>query len=257
MYLAREHTRESLPAIGRKFGGRGHTTVLHACRRTEQRLAADPEASALVDEPVEGPPQAPRRPGRLTDFAGSGGAGCALPSRSVGAFVTAIDNYTAPTTSNPFSEGSPAMKIETSTAALLTDLQTVARVASTRSAIQALAGVQFVASETGVELRATDMEIGLRAPLEAQVVRPGEAVLPARLLLEVVRQLPGDSVTLELRPEQQDVELVAGTARFHLRTLRGDDFPVLPGARRRPRGRDAGAGVHRDDRPRLALGLAR
>jgi len=120
------------------------------------------------------------------------------------------------------------MKIETSTAALLTDLQTVARVASTRSAIQALAGVQLVASESGVEVRATDMEIGLRAPLEAQVVRPGEAVLPARLLLEVVRQLPGDSVTLELRPEQQDVEVVAGTARFHLRTLRSDDFPVLP-----------------------------
>lgn len=119
------------------------------------------------------------------------------------------------------------MKIETSTAALLADLQTVARVASTRSAIQALAGVQFVATDA-VELRATDMEIGLRAPLTAQVARPGEAVLPARLLLEVVRQLPGDVVSLELRGEQQDVEVVAGSARFHLRTLRSDDFPVLP-----------------------------
>ena len=49
MYLAREHTDESLPSIGRKFGGRGHTTVLHACRRTEQRLTSDPEASALVE----------------------------------------------------------------------------------------------------------------------------------------------------------------------------------------------------------------
>ncbi len=120
------------------------------------------------------------------------------------------------------------MKIETSTAELLSTLQTVARVASTRSAIQALSGVQMVAAGPGVELRATDMEIGLRVQLVAEVVRPGEAVLPARLLLEVARQLPGDSVSLELRTEQQDVELVAGTARFHLRTLRADDFPVLP-----------------------------
>jgi chromosomal replication initiator protein len=43
MYLAREHTGETLPAIGRRFGGRNHTTVMHACRRTADRLAQDPE----------------------------------------------------------------------------------------------------------------------------------------------------------------------------------------------------------------------
>jgi chromosomal replication initiator protein len=41
MYLARELTGESLPAIGRHFGGRDHTTVMHACRRTSARIAAD------------------------------------------------------------------------------------------------------------------------------------------------------------------------------------------------------------------------
>ena len=48
MYLAREHTSESLPAIGARFGGRGHTTVMHACKRAAARLAADPEAGALA-----------------------------------------------------------------------------------------------------------------------------------------------------------------------------------------------------------------
>lgn len=49
MYLARAHTSASLPTIGASFGGRNHTTVLHACRRAEERLARDPEASAVVD----------------------------------------------------------------------------------------------------------------------------------------------------------------------------------------------------------------
>ncbi len=119
------------------------------------------------------------------------------------------------------------MKISTSTTELRDHIQTVARVSSTRSAIQALAGVQIAAAD-GVELRATDMDLGLRVPLQAEVMRPGEVVLPGRLLLEVVRSLPGGTVTLELRPEQQDVEIVAGTARFHLRTLRAEDFPQLP-----------------------------
>ena len=48
MYLAREHTGETLPAIGRAFGGRNHTTVMYACRRTGERLASDPEAQAVV-----------------------------------------------------------------------------------------------------------------------------------------------------------------------------------------------------------------
>jgi chromosomal replication initiator protein len=48
MYLAREHTAETLPAIGERFGGRNHTTVLHACRRAAARLADDPEAFEVV-----------------------------------------------------------------------------------------------------------------------------------------------------------------------------------------------------------------
>ena len=48
MYLARELTDQTLPAIGRAFGGRNHTTVMHACRRTAERIAADPEAYEAV-----------------------------------------------------------------------------------------------------------------------------------------------------------------------------------------------------------------
>jgi chromosomal replication initiator protein len=49
MYLARELTSESLPAIGRYFGGRDHTTVMHAYRRTETRIASDTRTRELVD----------------------------------------------------------------------------------------------------------------------------------------------------------------------------------------------------------------
>jgi chromosomal replication initiator protein len=50
MYLAREHTSQSLPAIGRAFGGRDHTTVMHACKRTAERITNDPAAAQTADE---------------------------------------------------------------------------------------------------------------------------------------------------------------------------------------------------------------
>ena len=48
MYLSRELTDQTLPAIGRAFGGRNHTTVMHACRRTAERIATDREAYDTV-----------------------------------------------------------------------------------------------------------------------------------------------------------------------------------------------------------------
>jgi DNA polymerase-3 subunit beta len=120
------------------------------------------------------------------------------------------------------------MKLSLSTATLLAQLQTVTRVASTRSAVQALSGVK-IDVDSSAELLATDMEVGLRVPLEADVARPGQAVVPARLLLDVARSLPAEQVSLELRAAEQDVELISGAATFHLRTLRAEDFPSLPG----------------------------
>jgi DNA polymerase-3 subunit beta len=120
------------------------------------------------------------------------------------------------------------LKLSTTSATLLAQLGTVSRVASTRSAVQALSGVQLLAQEGRAELRATDMEVGLRVPLEAEIEREGVAVLPARLLLDVARALPSGAATLELRPSEGDVEVVSGSATFHIRTLRAEDFPQFP-----------------------------
>ena len=121
------------------------------------------------------------------------------------------------------------MKLSLSTADLLAQLQTTTRVASTRSAVQALSGVMISAdADTKPELLATDTEIGLRVPLSAVVESPGSALLPARLFLDVVRTLSAEKLTLELREAEQDVELICGSATFHLRTLRLEDFPTFP-----------------------------
>ena len=50
MLLARQLTGKSLADIGRHFGNRDHTTVLHACRKTEERMASDPAIHRAVHE---------------------------------------------------------------------------------------------------------------------------------------------------------------------------------------------------------------
>jgi chromosomal replication initiator protein len=50
MYLSRELTGESLPALGRQFGGRDHTTILNAWRRASARIADDDAAREAVEK---------------------------------------------------------------------------------------------------------------------------------------------------------------------------------------------------------------
>ena len=49
MYLAKQLTSRSLPEIGRKFGGRDHTTVMHAVRRVEELRSGDSDFSEDIE----------------------------------------------------------------------------------------------------------------------------------------------------------------------------------------------------------------
>ena len=122
------------------------------------------------------------------------------------------------------------MKLSVSRETFLTQLGVAARGASTRSAIQTLAGVLIRLEDGAAELQATDTDLGIRATLDAEVEREGSVVVPGRLLLDVARSLPKDSLSLEYRASEQDVEVISGAARFHLRTLPLEDFPKLPEA---------------------------
>ncbi|OYV58785.1 MAG: hypothetical protein B7X01_03480, partial [Acidiphilium sp. 21-62-4] len=49
MYLAKQLTSRSLPEIGRKFGNRDHTTVMHAVAKVTELMAADTDFAQDVD----------------------------------------------------------------------------------------------------------------------------------------------------------------------------------------------------------------
>ena len=72
------------------------------------------------------------------------------------------------------------------------------------------------------------MELGLDVALDGKAEGGGAVVLPGRLLVEVTRSLPDGQVSLELRESERDVEITAGSSRFHLRTLPAEDFPKFP-----------------------------
>jgi DNA polymerase-3 subunit beta len=143
--------------------------------------------------------------------------------------INTLNNSSQETEDNQVREDHLTMKFSASHESLLSRLQLAGRAVSTRSAMPSLGGILVSATTGSVGLRATDMEVGLSLSLDADVESEGAALLPGRLLVDVARSLPaGEQVGLEMRPEQRDVEITAGSSRFHLRTLSVEDFPRLP-----------------------------
>ena len=128
-------------------------------------------------------------------------------------------------------------------------LAVVARGVSTRTAVLVLGGIQLRAEAGRLHLAATDMDLSLRASLEADVAEEGTVVVPGRLLLDIARSLPEGDVSLEHRPDEAVVSVTAGAASYRLHTYSSEDFPRLP---------DVGAtALHAIDRQALVETVAR
>ncbi|MGB2952974.1 MAG: DNA polymerase III subunit beta [Gaiellaceae bacterium] len=120
------------------------------------------------------------------------------------------------------------LKIACTRDELVEKLGVVSRGVSTRSTVQILAGILLTAEGSQLTLAATDMELSLRASLEARVGGGGSVVLPGKTFVEIGRLLPADEVAIEHRFEEGVVEIDCGSASYRLHTYNAEDFPRLP-----------------------------
>jgi len=121
------------------------------------------------------------------------------------------------------------MKIRCNREHLADRLAQAARAASTRANLQSAAHVRLTAesSEVPVELAATDLEMTLRVPLDADVDQPGSVLLPAKIAPELIRALNGETVELSAEADGR-VLVSSGSSSYTLYGLPVDEFPQLP-----------------------------
>jgi len=103
-------------------------------------------------------------------------------------------------------------------------LQTVLRSVGARAGIPALSGVLMELGDEDLQLTTTDLELTthVRVPITGE---SGKIVVPARLLADIVRNLPAEDV--ELVVENGTVRVSGGPSKFNLRTLAAEDFPKV------------------------------
>jgi DNA polymerase-3 subunit beta len=119
------------------------------------------------------------------------------------------------------------MKLTITREQLQEGLVAVAASVPAKTTLPILSNILLEATKEGIRLSGTDLDISVSTTVSASVDQEGAITLPARKLVEIVRELPSAAIRLTASGEQR-VTIECGRSRFRLLGLPREEFPAFP-----------------------------
>ena len=119
------------------------------------------------------------------------------------------------------------MKLTITREQLQEGLVAVAASVPAKTTLPILSNILLEATKEGIRLSGTDLDIAVSTTVSASVDQEGAITLPARKLVEIVRELPSAAIRLTASGEQR-VTIECGRSRFKLLGLPREEFPAFP-----------------------------
>jgi DNA polymerase III subunit beta len=120
------------------------------------------------------------------------------------------------------------MQIVCSKAELVKGIQIVQSAVSTKSTLPVLSNILLETKNNQLKLASTDLEVGVRCVIKAEVVQEGALTVPAKTFSDFVRTLQ-ENQEIKIKTEDTTrMEIRCGKTRCVLLGLPKEDFPVLP-----------------------------
>ncbi len=119
------------------------------------------------------------------------------------------------------------MKIICQKDLLVEAVSNVSRAVCSKSPIPALEGILLKAQEGQLVLTGYDLELGIVTTIESKTEQPGELVLSAKLLLDIIRRIPAETVSI-LSDEKNLATISGGASEFTIPGIVAEEYPELP-----------------------------
>ena len=120
------------------------------------------------------------------------------------------------------------MKISVSQPNLAQALSVVSHAVSSRSTLTILENILITTEQDRICLSGTNLELGLRYWIPAQIDEPGSITVPAKLFTDHVNTLPADTVSLTLNETNQTVTVRCQKVVTDIRGIEASEFPPMP-----------------------------
>ncbi len=118
------------------------------------------------------------------------------------------------------------MKFNLSKSRLSGYLQSVLQVVPTKSTLPILSNILFEALEDKLKISATDLEVSITATFDCAVTKKGSAVLPGRILFDIIKELPESEIAFEGTASRVEIKIPSGC--YKIACASAEDFPKLP-----------------------------
>ena len=119
------------------------------------------------------------------------------------------------------------MKFVCSTAELSEACLNVQKAVSTKTSIPAVEGILIKALGSELILTGYDLELGITTSINATVGENGSIIINAKILCDILRKLPGNTVRFE-SDSRNLVSIVSGNAKYSLIGMGAEEYPELP-----------------------------
>ena len=121
------------------------------------------------------------------------------------------------------------MKFIVSSFKLLKNLQALSGVIGSKNTLPILDDFLFQLTENELKITTSDLDVTMTVNMVPDMVDgTGEVTIPARLLLEIMKNFPDVPITISVDNNTLAVELIAGEGRYKLAGHKSDEFPQLP-----------------------------
>ena len=120
------------------------------------------------------------------------------------------------------------MKISVSQPNLAQALSVVSHAVSSRSTLTILENILITTEQDCVCLSSTNLELGLRYWIPAQIDEPGSITVPSKLFTDLVNTMPADTVSLSLNEANQTVTVRCQKLVTDIRGIEASEFPPMP-----------------------------
>jgi len=121
------------------------------------------------------------------------------------------------------------MNFVISSTSLLKHLQGISGVLSTSNTLPILDNFLFEIVDGRLTVSASDLETTMRTSMEIEAKEEGKIAIPAKLLLDVLKNLPDQPCTFSVSPDNFAVEIAYDNGKSKMVGYNGDDFPRTPG----------------------------